>query len=136
MLPLGGRSGRACPSHDAPQEVTLQRRGQEVHAETKQMRKRIRYMHLQWSIPEEQRREVLQHCGHCTARLFLEGRSQPEASASTPSVLEGTAEPATKRPRTAKDCLTELKDLKALLDCNALTPDEFTDLKAKLLRGE
>ena len=57
----------------AAQEVTLKRYGKEVVAETKQMRKRIKYMHLTYQIPEEQRQEVVNVCAPCSARLYLEG---------------------------------------------------------------
>ena len=38
------------------------------------MRKRVHYVPLTYSIPEEDRQEVLENCGHCTCKLFLEGR--------------------------------------------------------------
>ena len=128
----------------ACKEVTLCRRGQEVQEETRQMRKRIKYFHLPHSIPEGQVVEVLRHCGYCTAKLYLEGKQvldteqpapppppQPQAAAS-----RQPGEPALKKPRTATECLNELKDLKGLLDAGLLTPDEFGDLKARLLRGD
>ena len=60
----------------APDEVKFFKRGVEIVQETRQMQKRIEYVHLKYSIPEQERQEVLQHCGHCTARLYLEGRAQ------------------------------------------------------------
>lgn len=124
----------------APAEVKLLRRGQEVHAETRQMRKRIDYLTLHVQIPEDAVAEVLQHCGHCSARLYLEGKDAPVALA-TPEpgampVVAPAAEPPTKRRRTATECLQELKDLKGLLDQGLLDPTEFTDLKKRLLGGD
>ena len=141
----------------APQEVTLTRGGFEVRNETTQMRRRILYFHLTYSVPEEARQEVLGHCGHCTAKLFLEGRTvldgvsvpsplavlspvtQPSQSSGQPLLLSQCTQldgPAPKRPRTVAECVNELKSLKELLDAGALTQEEFTDLKGKLLRGE
>ena len=177
----------------APQEVTLVRYGKEVEAETAQMRRRITYFHLTHAIPADEREEVTRHCGKCTARLFLEGRSVSEpAPADAPAqdcfqVLAATARafglapvsdhsqqppsivsalqssgfsqdahmagstsvvspssssshregpPPSKQPRTAEQCIQELKDLKALRDSGALTMEEFTNLKRRLLCGD
>ena len=43
--------------------------------------------------------------------------------------------PLSQKPRTTKECLGELMNLKDLLDAGLLTLAEFQDLKAKLLRG-
>ena len=163
----GGRNtvfkGTAPVLMTAPEEVKLMKRGVEVHTETVQMQKRVVYVHLTYSIPEEERQEVLRHCGHCTARLYLEGRPQlaptpapvrrltskttlvlpppnPAArgSVETPGQSSqgsrGSSEAGTtKRPRTVSSCIAELKDLKALLDAGVLLPAEFERLKLKLL---
>lgn len=55
----------------APAEVKLLRRGQEVHAETKQMRKRIDYLSLHVQIPEEAVQEVMHHCKDASLSLAL-----------------------------------------------------------------
>ena len=83
------------------------------------------------SIPEEDRVEVLKHCGHCTSELILEGREElvEQAVGAPPS----EADPVPKRPRSVRECLQELKDLKELLDAGALSPGEFESLKTKLL---
>ena len=130
----------------APKEVTLVRRGAEVVEETKQMRKRIKYFCLRHPIPEEHRQEVLRYCGHCAARVYLEGKALldnpqnlPSPTAPPPPAvgsLANSEEPLRKKPRTAGECVQELKDLKALLDSGALTSDEFADLKGRLLRGD
>jgi hypothetical protein len=128
----------------APGEVKLMRRGQEVQAETSQMRKRIRYLHLRFPIPEEMRQEVLRVCPHCTAKLYLEGKTvldqgagalPPPPGAAPAQPAAASEEPRAKRPRTAQDCLQELKDLKELLDSGLLTPEEFANLKSRLLAG-
>ena len=94
-------------------ELTLQRYGREVVAETAQMRKRIKHFTLQWQIPEEKREEVLRVCAHCTARLYLEGKplldspsalaqGVPELPAAPPSNSDA---PLAKRRRTAAECV-------------------------------
>ena len=82
-------------------------------------------------IPEEDRVEVLKHCGHCTSELVLERREElvEQAVGAPPS----EADPVPKRPRSVRECLQELKDLKELLDAGALPPDEFETLKTKVL---
>jgi hypothetical protein len=130
----------------APAEVVLKRYNKEVTTETEQMRKRIKYLTLTHQIPEEQRKEVLAVCPHCTARLYLEGKelldnpaAQPLADrlASAASVQRTTSEgPAAKRQRTAADCVQELLGLKSLFEAGVLSLAELDDLKAKLLRGD
>ena len=125
-------------------EVTLQRCGREVVAETAQMRKRIKHFTLQWQIPEEKREEVLRVCAHCTARLYLEGKpllDSPSAPAqgvpALPAAPSSSSDaPLAKRRRTAAECVRELHDLKALLDCGVLLQQEFIDMKGRLLRGD
>lgn len=158
----GGRnttfSGTAPVLMTAPEEVKLYKRGVEVQSETVQMEKRIHYVRLHHSIPEAERKEILRHCGHCTARLYLEGRAQLEAapvrrlsgkqhpmpaaaghptpvgcSSSSHSGAPGSGGPAPKRARSAAACVQELKDLKGLLDAGVLTADEFQRLKGRLL---
>ena len=89
----------------APGEVTLQRYGREVVAETAQMRKRIKYFTLHWQIPEEKREEVLRVCAHCTARLYLEGKpllDSPSAVPALPSAPSSSSgAPLAKRQRPA-----------------------------------
>ena len=129
----------------APGEVKLTRKGEEVVAETLQMRKRIKYFTLRHEIPEGKRQEVLRVCPHCTARVYLEGRAtldnrqetllaSPCTPPSQPSFLANG--PDAKRARTATQCVQELKDLKLLLDSGVLTAEEFSNLKGRLLRGE
>ena len=104
---------------------------------------RILYRYLTHSIPEEEREEVTQHCGHCTAKLFLEGKTAPAAlnpagpaeAPVAPGRSANANEPAPKRQRTAGDCVAELRELKELKDGNLLTQAEFLDLKARLLEG-
>ena len=115
-------------------------RGPEVTAETSQMRKRIRYMELKHATPDGQREEILHHCGHCSARLFLEGRHVldapphavlealrlPQEQQADTQQQAGSQEPQRKRQHTVHKCLQELTDAKLLLDAEALTQDEFT----------
>ena len=72
-----------------------------------------------------------------SARLYLEGKANPVApQPMPPTPVQQGAEPSGKRRRTAAECVQELKDLKTLLDSGALAAEEFTELKARLLRGE
>ena len=163
----GGRNsvfkGTAPVLMTAPEQVKLFKRGTEVVKETTQMEKRLQYVPLAYSIPEEARQEVLRHCGHCTARLYLEGRAwlavpplrrlssktpDAEVRAAAGGTARGTANnavlprghgpsssetPERKRQRTAGSCIAELKDLKELLDAGLLTADDFQRLKQQLL---
>ena len=127
----------------APQEVVLKKYNKEVVAETKQMRKRIKYLHLNFEIPEDQRQEIVNVCRHCSARLYLEGKSLLEspaasqlqaASASASSSRPSPAtEPATKRARLTQETVEQLKEAKGLLDLGVFTQAEFELLKSKLL---
>ena len=122
----------------APQEVTLMRYGKEVTYETEQMRKRVTYLILKKSIPEEQRQEVLRVCPHCSARVYLEGKALLDISVA-PAILLGPtvsdALPPAKRQRTVTQCIHELKELKTLLDAGAVSQSEFEKLKSELLAG-
>ena len=118
----------------APQEVSLKRSGKVDVKETEQMQKRICYFYFNHEIPEDERVEVLKHCGHCTSRLVLEGRAEVAEQAPAGPHLE--AEPVAKRPRSVRECVQELKELKELLDAGVLSSNEFESLKAKLLSGE
>ena len=130
----------------APQEVSLKRQGKVDLGETSQMRTRIKYLTLHVEIPEHKRQESLKPCGHCTAKLYLEGRQVLDAPAAAHLALAalplpvlpppGASGQQQKRRRTAADCLKELTDLKGLLDQGLLTPEEFQDLKARLLSGD
>ena len=120
--------------------MALFRYGREDADETHQMRKRIRYFHLTQPLRDDERVEVSQPCGYCTARLFLEGegdlpQAQPvqQQSQSSSSSGESVEAPASKRPRTVQGVVAELKDLNELVQQGALSREEFSDLKAKLL---
>ena len=122
----------------APKEITFYRYGQEVKHETKQMRKRICYLEMTHEILEEEYQEVKKVCGHCSAKLYLEGRVafySPETETQRPPQQEERGQPAAKRPRTAQECVGELVALKGLLDAGALSEAEFTNLKTRLLQG-
>ena len=127
-------------------EVVLRKYNKEVEAETRQMRKRFKYLQLTYQIPEEQRQEVLQVCPHCSARLYLEGKpllDNPAAAAPVnlqqgPSPAAAAApaeEPAAKRARLAADCVQQLKQALDLWEQGVLQQSEFEDLKARLLAG-
>ena len=140
----------------APAEVKLFRKGYEVEAETKQMRKRIQYFFLAAQIPEHLVVEVLNHCGHCFARLYVEGKLSPaqfqqqaalaqqqallaQPQPSQPSLAQpqfSAAEPAPKKRRTATECVEELKNLQGLLQAGLLSQEEFQGLKQRLLSGD
>ena len=119
----------------APGEVTSKKLGKEALSETLQMRKRIRYLTLQWQIPEDRRQEVVQVCSRCSARLCLEGKpflDQPAGSHAATSALvasqveAGTsAGPPAKKPRTAAEVVKELTDLSVLLGEGLVSREEF-----------
>ena len=46
-----------------------------VEMETADLEQRMQHVRIDYAIPEAARQEVLHHCGHCTARLHLEGRA-------------------------------------------------------------
>ena len=93
------------------------------------------------SIPEEQRKEILRHCAHCAARLYLEGKPlldehagpAPHDIARPPIRLVEVGPPQPQRHRSATECIHELRELKALLDSGAVSQDEYSDVKARLL---
>lgn len=137
----------------APDKIRLFRDKMEDKYETDQMDRRVRYFFCTYTAPPEERKEILKHCAHCTARLYLEGRQTLDAPAAEPAApppagaepraAPGGAgpgpeggEPAPKRARTATECVGELVALKGLLDSGLLSAGEFEDLKKKLLAGD
>ena len=73
----------------------------------------------------------------CLARLYLEGKANPVTPQPVPPTpFQQGAELSSKRWRTAAECVQELKDLKTLLESGALDVEEFTEFKARLLRGD
>ena len=123
----------------APEEVKLYSKGVEVYAETAQVRKRICYFTLKEQIPEDKREEVLRHCGHCAARLYLEGKAPAPHDAARPTAAAAllpspsAASSPKKRRLNPQEVVKELTDLKALLDAGLLTRSELDDLKNRLL---
>ena len=108
--------------------VKCVRRGREVLEETDQMNKRISYLALTYEIPEGEREEVTRPCGHCGARLYLEGKApgplEPrplalpaEVPASGEEVSaagdQAVGERQPKRRRAAAERVQELLSLKA-----------------------
>ena len=131
----------------APSEVKLFRYGVEVVKETQQMRKRIRYLEFNYQLREEEQHEVGKVCGHCTAKLYLEGKplldapagqlQEEEDSEEEPQMQRQEAgEPLVKRRRTVQECVAELGQLHTLLQQGALSQEEFSDLKSRLLNGD
>ena len=55
--------------------VKLLNRCAEVELEAVHVEQRMQYVRIDYAIPEAARQEVLHHCGHCTARLHLQGRA-------------------------------------------------------------
>ena len=66
----------------APDDIKLQRYGEEVESETKQMRNRITYLRLGVTSPEEKRQEVLKVCSHCSAWVYLRGKPLSQFTAA------------------------------------------------------
>ena len=145
----------------APQKITLVRRNAIDSYETEQMNKRVKYIELHWQIPEEQVKEVTKVCGHCSARLYLEGKNAapnipaaalpssvpsasavaalprvPPAGSSPPAPAAHAQGPPAKKARTANDVVQRLTELKALLDNGSISPWDFFSLKTRLLNGD
>ena len=86
------------------------------------------------------------HCGHCGARVYLEGCAPAMAatrlpSSSTPlfcapAFLPSTSSPPAKKPRLAVDIIKALGEAKALKDSGCIGSPELAKLKDKLFRGE
>ena len=71
------------------------------------------------------------------AAPLANGPPQPAAAAQArPREGERSEGGPLKKARTAAECVKELVDMKQLLDHGVLSPEEFTDLKARLLRGD
>ena len=136
----------------APQEVALYRFKKLDVGETAQMRARIKYLQLSHTYADGVDRVECDPCGHCGARLYLEGEvgpaplslpaaSVPPASAGVlpppppPLPAPGSA-PAAKRSKTAKDIIHELAQAKSLKDAGVIDSPELKKLKDKLLKDE
>ena len=72
----------------APQEATLTRTEKIDTYETTRMANRITYLRLKHTFTDDQRIEA-QECGHCGARVYLEGL--PDAVAAAPAPAAGHA---------------------------------------------
>ena len=136
----------------AAQEVTMYRHGREDVYEREQMRARVRYIPLWVPVPEGQRRED-PPCGHCGARVYLEGVAGPAAppvmaaAIPTPSPIpvlgdqasvsaEPHVEPEQKKARTSTDIIKNLQEAVALKDQGVLDAAAFETLKEQILRGD
>ena len=81
-------------------------------------------------------------CGHCGARVYMEGvraASAPAPAAPLAPALAATPAPAVppaKRRRTATEVVNELHRASELLDKGVLTAAEVQLLKEQLLRGD
>ena len=126
-------SGTAPVLATAPKPVTLLRYGKEIAKEREQMDARFLYRYLPEAIPAWERQEVTHSCGHCTARLYLEGKAFLDNSVRRAPQLTAS-QPVPKKQRTANDTLKELQELKELLDAGVLTSQEFDNLKTQLLQ--
>ncbi len=100
----------------APQEVTLWRGKRVDDYETEQMRSRIKYRKLTHTFAKEERKEA-PPCGHCGARVYLEGRSTATPVTEAASSSADAAAPAPRTPpkrKTGQEMVQALKDLKDL----------------------
>ena len=122
----------------APQEVTLWRGKRVDDYETEQMRSRIKYRKLTHTFAKEERKEA-PPCGHCGARVYLEGRSTATPVTEAASSSADAAAPAPRTPpkrKTGQEMVQALKDLKDLKDACVLDTPELQRLKAKVLSGD
>ena len=134
----------------APQEIALYRGKRRDEYETSQMNARVKYAYLTVSIPEAERKET-PPCGHCGARLYLEGVGQMQAvgAAQTQRASSSSAGPSggvvsspvveqiqAPPPKTGLEIVEALKDVMAMKREGLLDTPEAKRLKAKILAGE
>ena len=130
----------------APQEICLMRGRRIDTYETTQMSKRVAYMKLTHTYEEKDRIECAP-CGHCGARVHLEGEASSSTAdgAGTPAqaacvngglASSGAAasQPEAKRPKLAKDIVHELTAAKALKDAGVIDSPELKKLKENLFK--
>ena len=133
----------------APQDVALYRGKLRDDYETAQMSTRVAYIRFTHTFSKQQGVPDVKPCGHCGARVYLEGcgggppaiaASAPASSSISPASASvsfpSAISPAAKKPRLAMDIVRALGEAKALKDSGCIGSPEFNKLKDQLLRGE
>ena len=123
----------------APQEVALYRGKMRDDYETSQMRARVSYIGFTHTFTKQQGMPDVKPCGHCGARVYLEGcvRAGAAAGPSSSSTSPASAlPPPAKKTRLAMDIIKALGEAKALKDSGCIGSPELAKLKDKLFRGE
>ena len=99
--------------------------------------------HVHHTIPDAEWRED-PPCGHCGARLYLEGKEILKKAQARPAVLPAISEGASSsngsatmpvgvcKKRSASDLVNELAQLKDLKDAGVLESPDFKKLKDRL----
>ena len=118
-------------------------------AECTQGDRRITYMNFTTEVPEEIRERKMKPCGHCGAKLYLEGKDgggDAAASAAQAARPEEGSRPeqgrertgATPAPGTSSTTSTfeQLRELMQWKRDGLLTDAEFQQAKEKILREE
>ena len=123
----------------APQEVALYRGKMRDDYETSQMRARVSYIGFTHTFTKQQGMPDVKPCGHCGARVYLEGcvgagaAAGPSSSSTSPA---SALPPPAKKARLAMDIIKALGEAKALKDSGCIGSPELAKLKDKLFRGE
>ena len=117
----------------APQEVSLWRGKRVDEFETEQTRCRIKRLRHHYAYLGAERKEV-EPCGHCGARLYLEGSLEDFAAAppAAPNLPITPARQASSE-RSAVAVIQTMKDLKRLKDGGVIDTPEFKKLESKAL---
>ena len=118
-------------------------------AECTQGERRITYLNFTTEVPEEIRERKMKPCGHCGAKLYLEGKDgggdAAASAAQAPRPEEGTRPEqerertgATPAPATSSRTSTfeQLRELMHWKREGLLTDAEFERAKEKILREE
>ena len=100
------------------------------------MASRVKYIRLKHTFEDHERKDA-DSCGHCGARVYLEGLCGAHATSSSAIAAPTGPQPSTpkKRRLSAADVVKELADAKALKDAGLLSSPELRDLKDRLLQG-
>ena len=120
----------------APQEIALHRGKKRDDYETEQMASMVKYIRPKHTFEDHERKEA-DSCGHCGARVYLEGLCAAHATSSSVIAAPTGPQPSIpkKRRLSAANVVKEFTCAKALEDAGLLSSPELRDLKDRLLQG-
>ena len=120
----------------APQKIALYRGKKRDDYETEQMASRVKCIRLEHTF-EDHEREEADSCGHCGARVYLEGLCAAHATSSSAIAAPTGPQPSTpkKRRLSAADVVKELTGAKALKDAGLLSSPELRLLQVPYYEG-